>query len=234
MSDTDDFASSQSSDGSSIICTSDEDESKKKTGKNKNNPSSAKKSSPAPPAKKTAPPTVKRPSSSTAQPTESKSAKTIEKTTPGASVSGNAQNPPTAPTSSSSNVDITRGPPITTDIAAKKLILQYLRQQNRPYSPIQVHDNLHKRIPKATCERVLTALSSDGGGVICKEYGKAKIYFIDQSTLNSTCSQEDLDELQTDNENRKKQADESKALEKLRQNELHGCTNEPTDTDLER
>jgi hypothetical protein len=34
--------------------------------------------------------------------------------------------------------DITRGPNVSSEAAAKKLVLAYLRQQNRPYSAIQV------------------------------------------------------------------------------------------------
>ena len=85
--------------------------------------------------------------------------------------------------------DITRGPNITTESAAKKLILQYLKQQNRPYSAIQVFDNLHKRIAKPTAERCLAVLSDNDGGLRCKEYGKAKIYFIDQKNLSSEYTQ---------------------------------------------
>lgn len=59
-------------------------------------------------------------------------------------------------TSSASNIDMfTSGGPVTTEAAAKKLILQYLKVQNRPYSAIQVHDNLHGRIPKTVTERAL-------------------------------------------------------------------------------
>ena len=85
--------------------------------------------------------------------------------------------------------DITRGPNITTESAAKKLILQYLKQQNRPYSAIQVYDNLHKRIAKPTAERCLAVLSENDGGLRCKEYGKAKIYFIDQKNMSSEFTQ---------------------------------------------
>lgn len=85
--------------------------------------------------------------------------------------------------------DITRGPNITTESGAKKLILQYLKQQNRPYSAIQVFDNLHKRIAKATAERCLAVLSENDGGLRCKEYGKAKIYFIDQKNMSSEFTQ---------------------------------------------
>lgn len=84
--------------------------------------------------------------------------------------------------------DITRGANITTESAAKKLILQYLRLQNRPYSAIQVFDNLHKRIAKPIVERCLATLSEPDGGLRCKEYGKAKIYFFDQKNMSEDLS----------------------------------------------
>ena len=87
--------------------------------------------------------------------------------------------------------DITRGPPVNSESQAKKLIVQYMKQQNRPYSAIQVFDNLHKRIPKSTVEKVLSVLSeqnsssdgSEGPVLRCKDYGKAKIYFYNQMQL---------------------------------------------------
>ena len=91
--------------------------------------------------------------------------------------------------SAGSGGDITRGANITTESAAKKLILQYLKQQNRPYSAIQIFDNLHKRIAKPTAERCLAVLAENDGGLRCKEYGKAKIYFIDQKNMSSDFSQ---------------------------------------------
>jgi hypothetical protein len=95
----------------------------------------------------------------------------------------------TSTTSGMGGDDITRGPNVTTESAAKKLILQYLKQQNRPYSAIQVYDNLHKRIAKPTVERCLTTLSDNDGGLRVKEYGKAKIYFVDQKTMSSNFTQ---------------------------------------------
>ncbi len=37
------------------------------------------------------------------------------------------------------------GPPVSSEAAAKKLVLSYMCEQNRPYSAIQVFDNLHQR-----------------------------------------------------------------------------------------
>jgi len=66
-----------------------------------------------------------------------------------------------------------------------------MKQQNRPYSAIQVHDNLHKRVQKSTVEKVLQDLaekpdSASGQCLLhCKEYGKAKIFVYNQSLLET-------------------------------------------------
>lgn len=59
------------------------------------------------------------------------------------------------PSSALGTDNLTSGGPVTTEAAAKKLISQYLKMQNRPYSAIQIHDNLHGRVPKAVTERAL-------------------------------------------------------------------------------
>ena len=88
--------------------------------------------------------------------------------------------------------DITNGPDITTDAAAKALIIKYLFKQNRPYSSIQIYDNLHKRIQKSCLERCFAVLcdSSLPHRLVCKEYGKSKIYFPDQSGFPSFSAEE--------------------------------------------
>jgi hypothetical protein len=134
----------------------------------------------------------------------------------------------------SSSIDITRGPPVTTDAAARKLIIQYFRAQNRPYSAIQIHDNLHKRIPKATLERVLTSLSENDGEIICKEYGKAKIYFLDQNKLASDFTAEQLEQLEIDNEQLAVELEAALAREHALKQQLLAAENEPTDEDLIR
>lgn len=86
--------------------------------------------------------------------------------------------------------DITRGPNVTTEAAAKKLILAYLHQQNRPYSAIQVFDNLHKRVPKGTVEKVLPLLSEDAECLVRnKEYGKLRLFWSERA--NRTLPSED-------------------------------------------
>ena len=137
-----------------------------------------------------------------------------------------------APPVSADSTDITRGAPVTTDIAAKKLMSQYLRQQNRPYSSIQIHDNLHKRIPKATVERVLTSMCLPDSGFVCKEYGKAKIYFVDQASLPSDYTADQLDELRNENDELKNRVDQAAAQERAAKAELQHLLAEPSDQEL--
>lgn len=140
-----------------------------------------------------------------------------------------------ASSSASSSMDITHGPEITSEAAAKKIISQYLRQQNRPYSAIQVHDNLHKRAPKSVVERVLTSLSEDkdNGGICCKEYGKAKIYYVDQSTLPSNATQAEIDAINNENTNMKLEITKRTQEEKLFKGEISRLAEEPPQDQLD-
>lgn len=165
------------------------------------------------------------------KPTKAASSSKPQSSAPSASAPDSSV-PSNAGTNIAEGGDITRGPPVTTDVAAKKLMAQYLSQQNRPYSAIQVHDNLHKRVPKATVERVLTSMSLPGAGFICKEYGKAKIYFVDQSTLPSEFTAAQLDELTTENEELKSESDEVHQEERGLKAELQQLLSEPTDEEL--
>lgn len=130
--------------------------------------------------------------------------------------------------------DITQGPPVSTDAGAKKLVTQYMRQQNRPYSAQQIFDNLHKRIPKATLERVLTLLSGPGEGLLCKEYGKAKIYYVDQSFLPSEKSPEQLQALQQNVLEFQEEFKGKVQEEKERRQQLNSVRSQPDDKDLDR
>ena len=131
--------------------------------------------------------------------------------------------------------DITRGPDINTEAAAKKLILLYLRQQNRPYSAIQIYDNLHKRITKPLIERVLNAIcAANDCDLICKEYGKAKIYFIDQNTMTSNYTPAELDALIHDNSELKKEVDAAVGEERRYKQQLQALMDEPSDDALDR
>lgn len=221
---------SASSDGDSILSDESSPPVTKKQRTTKGSPApkaAAKKGSPTP--KRSTSDTKAKPVKGSAKPTAQATPAAKPVTNAGASVE-------VAPKANDSAAvgDITRGPPITTDIAARKLIAQYLRQQNRPYSALQIHDNLHKRIQKGTIERVLTSMCQPDGGFICKEYGKAKIYFVDQSTLPSDFTADQLDALQAQNEDLKRQVEEASAEDRRVKEELHQLQAEPADADLDR
>lgn len=46
-----------------------------------------------------------------------------------------------------------KGPPVSTPLEARNLIRDYMLQQNRPYSALQIHDNLHQRVAKPQVQR---------------------------------------------------------------------------------
>lgn len=127
---------------------------------------------------------------------EEKKKPAVEKTKSSHSTKGNESTTDIVPVQQSSSIatnDISRGPPVTNEAAAKKLIILYLKTQNRPYSALQIHDNLHKRIQKPVIERILTALSEgdvEDHIIKCKEYGKAKIYYYNQAMLEAELEQE--------------------------------------------
>jgi len=59
-------------------------------------------------------------------------------------------------------------------------VLQYLNVQNRPYSAIDIFNNLHKAHGQTAVKKALETLAADGK-IVEKTYGKQKIYFADQS-----------------------------------------------------
>jgi transcriptional regulator CtsR len=62
-----------------------------------------------------------------------------------------------------------------TDKEARAAIREYMIKQNRPYSLQNVLDNMHGRVKKGPCQKILDDLT-DEKVLTCKEYGKAKIY----------------------------------------------------------
>jgi hypothetical protein len=149
--------------------------------------------------------------------------------------------------SSFPGMDDFQGPPATTDAAAKKLLLSYLKSTNRPFSLLQIHDNLHKRIQKASLERVLTVMSSEG--ILCKEYGKAKVYFLDQNTPSSSLyaggygvgnggapgsGEEGLEAIQEGNTILKEEVDELRVKNKHLQEQLNQIISEPNDAEIDQ
>eukprot|EP00118_Oscarella_pearsei_P004540 m.19618 g.19618 ORF g.19618 m.19618 type:complete len:213 (+) comp27872_c0_seq3:80-718(+) len=70
------------------------------------------------------------------------------------------------------------------DAEASSAVLDYLRQQNRPYSAVDVFNNLHKKYGKTAITRSLEALAAKGT-IREKVYGKQKVYVANQSDFPS-------------------------------------------------
>jgi archaellum component FlaC len=68
-----------------------------------------------------------------------------------------------------------------------------MMKQNRPYSILNVIDNLHGRIPRKICQEVLDKLTEEKH-LVLKEYGKVLIYLINQDKFPEV-SKDDLAEL---------------------------------------
>ncbi|CAM9848728.1 unnamed protein product, partial [Hapterophycus canaliculatus] len=62
----------------------------------------------------------------------------------------------------------------------KAAVSDYMQQSNRPYSCINVFDNLRKKIPKAMVQKLLDELVRDGT-LKMQEFSKAKIYYANQA-----------------------------------------------------
>ena len=159
------------------------------------------------------------------------SAKTSEPSAPTSSSSSSSAAPVT---SSTGETDITRGADITTDASAKALLLKYFNQQNRPYSAIQLLENLHKRIQKATLERCLTGLCDPTlpQRLICKEYGKAKIYFPDQSAF-PVLSAGDLNSLEEEVKGLEERVARDRERDKQLRAQIVALNAEPKDDELD-
>lgn len=62
------------------------------------------------------------------------------------------------------------------------IVFDYMYKQNRPYSMLNVFDNLRATIKKPNVQKILDKLT-DIGKLQAKEYGKAKIYLLNQNLL---------------------------------------------------
>eukprot|EP00903_Cladosiphon_okamuranus_P009666 g9197.t1 len=76
----------------------------------------------------------------------------------------------------------------------KGAVSDYMQQSNRPYSYINVFDNLRKKIPKPMVQKLLDELVRDGT-LNVQEYGKAKIYYANQDALSNGTGDASVDEM---------------------------------------
>lgn len=101
------------------------------------------------------------------------------------------------------------------DAGAKDAVFQYLLRQNRPYSAVDVHNNLHKEYGKAAVTRALEDLAQER----ClkeKTYGKQKVYVAEQSQFpeaNETEIKEMESQIVVIQENLKRSLESGKKLD---------------------
>jgi hypothetical protein len=70
----------------------------------------------------------------------------------------------------------------------RQTVLDYMMAQNRPYSLINICDNLHGSIKKAQLQKILDSLTEEGE-LLCKEY-QSKIYLISQKNFRQIDNKE--------------------------------------------
>ena len=99
----------------------------------------------------------------------------------------------------------------------KQYVYDYMKSQNRPYSLVNIFDNLHGAIKKSLLGKILDALVEDGS-LIMKEYN-SKIYLFNQDKLETKVTDADIDKIQ-------KEIDEQREEHKKLKDEISSKTNE--------
>lgn len=98
----------------------------------------------------------------------------------------------------------------------KAAVLQLMQEKNRPYSVINIGDELHGEFPKSAIQKAVDALTSEGK-ITCKLFGKStKIYFASQEGL-PVASKEELQQLDNHlDELRERETELKQKVEELR------------------
>ncbi|ETP44367.1 hypothetical protein, variant [Phytophthora nicotianae P10297] len=74
---------------------------------------------------------------------------------------------------------------------AEAAVLDYMRKTNRPYSLLNVFENMHRAIAKPSLTKLLDNLVAKEE-LVSKTYGKAKIYYMNQNNLPVPSEEERL------------------------------------------
>lgn len=112
----------------------------------------------------------------------------------------------------------------------KQYVYDYMKSQNRPYSLVNIFDNLHGAIKKSLLGKILDALVEDGS-LIMKEYN-SKIYLFNQDKLDIKVTDADIEQIQKEIDEKR---EENKALKEeitSKSNELKILTSALTDDEL--
>ena len=112
----------------------------------------------------------------------------------------------------------------------KKYVYDYMKAQNRPYSLINIFDNLHGAIKKSQLTKILDSLV-DEGSLIMKEYN-TKIYLFNQDKLDIKVTDTDIDKIQSEIDEKREENKKLKEEISTKQNELKILTLSLTDEEL--
>ncbi|WVQ93843.1 hypothetical protein IAU59_000921 [Kwoniella sp. CBS 9459] len=115
---------------------------------------------------------------------------------------------------------------------AEEMVLQYMKETNRPYANADVSANLKNRVPKAAAVKVLATLA-EKGQLTVKPYGKQLIYLYNQSLLD-VLAPEELATLDQEIKETKSDLEDKRKLLKQLQTELHSKEALPKTVDLSR
>ena len=130
-------------------------------------------------------------------------------------------------TSTSSTVNYNT---LSTSNDPKDIVLNYMLTQNRPYSVINIFDNLHGQVKKAQLIKILESLTEDKK-LICKEYN-TKIYLANQDNF-PPINAAHLSSLDLSIDNIKKENAHLKEMLNSKHSELKAITSEYTDAELD-
>lgn len=121
--------------------------------------------------------------------------------------------------------------PTVSDKEGYHLILNYMNEQNRPYSHNNVYDNLHKQVKKTSVSKILDNLA-DEGKLQRKEFGKTKIFLADQKQYPE-CPQSEVDEQNARIAELKAQLLEKEQECGILSSKISELSQHPTNTDAE-
>jgi hypothetical protein len=121
-----------------------------------------------------------------------------------------------------------------TGAQASARILEYCRKANRPYSVINITDNLRKEISKPNVQKIVDDLSNKGK-LSRKEFGKTKVYWYNQDLLSDLeCTQENLAAMDVQYKTLAVELQRVAESESKKRQALQILRSEPADADLEK
>lgn len=122
--------------------------------------------------------------------------------------------------------------PAISDKDAPQFIINYLQEQNRPFNAVNLFENLHRRVKRASLNRLLIELS-EKGKIMEKVFGKNKFYFACQDQYGEI-KEEELNSLDEQIEELKDQYTSQHSEVSKLDNEVNSLKNAPTTVDLEK